>query len=161
MYQAKIELIRLGKGEFYIKDSSTGDVAPSFRTLSVRKGEEGIKDYEFHTDEIYFKINNNQVYIVNFTAGVPTAPDNFPTADLSFMILDAAEDFLLSEVSELYCNCSCKCKDYKRAEKVSKIIAFIEASELRFEKGEPAEAQRILTYLNEMQGVGSCKCKCK
>lgn len=163
MYQADIELVRLGNGRFQIKDNSTGDVEPSYRRLSIREGNQGITMHDFDPDFDFleFQSSNNQVYIVDFTAGVPVSPDNNPSASLSFMMVDAGEDFLLSKVSNLYCNCTCSCKNFRKADEVSKIIAFLEAADLHFEREEYMEANRILAYLNEMQGSNSCNCKCK
>lgn len=164
MFQADIQFEKLGNGKFLIRDTSVGSTTPSYRRLTVREGSKALRTYDFQdgSNELFFAALDNQVFIVNYTAGLPVSPVNHPDASVTFMITDSADEFLLDSVHDLNCNCTCSCKDLKKVEEISKVIIFLEAADLRFQRDEPVQAQKILNYINEIQGiVGSCNCNCK
>lgn len=155
MYQAKINIVDIKRGEFTIEDVSDSDESIIERRVFLIDGKGNSETYYF---DLSNKINisglkQDMVYSIDYEAIPASAQFSSQyTITSVFGIYSYSESLLLSLQDKIRCGRKGICNDIEASRLIklsSEVIYGIEAAKYYVARCHSASAQEILDYLND------------
>ena len=153
MYQAKVKVVDIKRGEFTLEDISDSDEIILERRVFLIDGQGNSNTYSFDiSNKIHITgLNQDMVYSIDYEA-IPDSATFGSTYILNsvFGVFSFSESLLLTLQEKIRCERKGICNDVEASKLIklsSEVIYGIEAAKFHISKCRPKQAQDVLDYM--------------